>query len=608
VSVADGVQVVSTGKSISCQDLISTQVHLVDSGSEVYVWIGKTSPLEDRKVAMATASTYLKDAARPAWTPISRLIETGETPVFKNIFSKWDRVGAEPARPTKTVPQVGASVAKVVAEEKVDVTSLYTRKREAQHMVDDGTGALQVWRVENFKKVEVPKEQYGQFYSGDSYVMLYTYKKGTRPQYIIYFWQGRFSSADEKGASALLAKDLDDEMHGEPTQVRVTQGKEPDHFCLLFRGRMVVHAGGVDSAFKKAGTSVAKAEPSEESSGQMAAAAAAAGDEARPSLYHVRGTTPLNTRAIQVDAQAASLNSGDSFVLNLGSQQYVWYGKYATSDEKATAKTVASMLAQPPSLVEMEEGQEPQEFWEALGGVGEYTSVQPVDDAPFDPRLLHCTNASGSFKIEEVFNFSQEDLISDDIMILDVFTEVYVWVGKDSNKAEKDMAFRAALDYVANAPDGRDKDTPIYRLEEGNEPRSFTACFIDWKEQEASFEDPYQKRLAQLKAAKGADASAAAAAASGAPAAAAAASDSKAPPLMSRVSILDIGFADAKSVSYTMAQLQDKANPPANIDVLKKELYLSDAEFQAVFKMNKADFAKLQGWKQQQEKKKVNLF
>jgi hypothetical protein len=78
---------------------------------------------------------------------------------------------------------------------------------------------------------------------------------------------------------------------------------------------------------------------------------------------------------------------------------------------------------------------------------------------------------------------------------------------------------------------------------------------------------------AQLKAAKGADGSAAAAAASGAPAAAAAASDSKAPPLMSRVSILDIGFADAKSVSYTLAQLQDKANPPANIDVLKKELY-----------------------------------
>jgi hypothetical protein len=48
---------------------------------------------------------------------------------------------------------------------------------------------------------------------------------------------------------ALLAKDLDDEMHGEPTQVRVTQGKEPDHFCLLFRGRMVVHTGGVDSAY-----------------------------------------------------------------------------------------------------------------------------------------------------------------------------------------------------------------------------------------------------------------------------------------------------------------------------------------------------------------------
>jgi len=31
-------------------------------------------------------------------------------------------------------------------------------------------------------------------------------------EYIIYFWQGRESSQDEKGASAILATQLDDEV------------------------------------------------------------------------------------------------------------------------------------------------------------------------------------------------------------------------------------------------------------------------------------------------------------------------------------------------------------------------------------------------------------
>ena len=40
-----------------------------------------------------------------------------------------------------------------------------------------------------------------------------------REEYIIYMWQGRDSTADEKGSSALLAKDLDDPLHGSPVQV-----------------------------------------------------------------------------------------------------------------------------------------------------------------------------------------------------------------------------------------------------------------------------------------------------------------------------------------------------------------------------------------------------
>jgi hypothetical protein len=49
------------------------------------------------------------------------------------------------------------------------------------------------------------------FFGGDSYILLYSYTKpGSRSEeHIIYFWLGNDSSADEKGAAALLTVKLD---------------------------------------------------------------------------------------------------------------------------------------------------------------------------------------------------------------------------------------------------------------------------------------------------------------------------------------------------------------------------------------------------------------
>ena len=116
--------------------------------------------------------------------------------------------------------------------------------------MDDGTGKLDIWRIENFEMVPLEKGLYGQFFGGDSYVILYTYMLNNKESYIIYFWQGQESSQDEKASAALHAVNLDDKYGGAPVQVRVVQNKEPDHFLLVFKGRMIVHAGGKASGFK----------------------------------------------------------------------------------------------------------------------------------------------------------------------------------------------------------------------------------------------------------------------------------------------------------------------------------------------------------------------
>ena len=146
-------------------------------------------------------------------------------------------------------------------------------------MVDDGSGKVEVWRIEDFADVVVPLNMHGQFFAGDSYIVQYTYFEGNKESYILYFWLGSKSSQDEKGAAALLTKTKDDALGGAATQVRVVQGQEPSHFVRLFKGHMVVHAGGKASGFSG-------------SDGDYY-------DTDGVSLFHVKGSDEFSTSAAQ---------------------------------------------------------------------------------------------------------------------------------------------------------------------------------------------------------------------------------------------------------------------------------------------------------------------
>jgi len=361
----------------------------------------------------------------------------------------------------------------------------------------------------------------------------------------------------------LLTVQMDDELTAQgkdPTQVRVVMGKEPNHFLCLFKGRMVVHAGGMASAFKNRNEGDSY-------------------DTDGVALYHIKGTNDLNVRAVQVEEKALSLNSGDVFILLNPSTEFIWYGNGANPEERVTGKAIADRLVGDRSQLEFSEGEETKEFWSTLGGKTEYPTSKVLEEGAREPRLYSMSNVTGDFVVEEIFNFNQDDLTNDDVFMLDTFNEVWVWVGSDANTREKTMAFQAAIDFVQNAPDGRDKDTPILKVEPGREPPMFTSHFFGWDDTKFCSGDPY---LEKLKALKG-------------------------EAVVERItSALDVMGFKPTTEKFSYEDLKHKRID--KIDPTKRHEYLSDDDFYTVFGMSLPEFDACPGWKQKQLKQQKKLF
>lgn len=55
-------------------------------------------------------------------------------------------------------------------------------------LIDDGTGSLTIWRIKQSHIVEIPKERHGYFFSGDCYIILYTYQTSSEQKHLLYCW------------------------------------------------------------------------------------------------------------------------------------------------------------------------------------------------------------------------------------------------------------------------------------------------------------------------------------------------------------------------------------------------------------------------------------
>jgi hypothetical protein len=73
-------------------------------------------------------------------------------------------------------------------------------------------------------------------------------------------------------------------------------------------------------------------------------------------------------------------------------------------------------------------------------------------------------------------------MMNDDIMLLDAYNTIFVWIGNRSNDFEKRGAYKSAAKYIQSVNDERDKEhVQIVEVEAGKEPPAFKVHFPEWR-------------------------------------------------------------------------------------------------------------------------------
>ncbi|XP_078234726.1 supervillin isoform X22 [Pogona vitticeps] len=632
------------GKMPKCTLLNSKEVLVFDFGSEVYVWHGKEVTLPQRKVAFQLAKHLWngtfdyancdinpldpgecnpliprKGQGRPDWAIFGRLTEHNETILFKEKFLDWTELKKPAEKNVSESPQKEETKSEA---KPYDIMRMVPLPETTVGTVLDGmnigrgygliegddgrqfeiiTVSVDVWHILEFDYSRLPKQSIGQFHEGDTYVVKWKYLVSTsvgsrqkgdlqtrvvgKEKCVYFFWQGRHSTVSEKGTSALMTVELDEERGA---QVQVLQGKEPPCFLQCFQGGMIVHSG--------------RREEEEENT------------QSDWRLYCVRGEVPVEGNLLEVACHCSSLRSRTSMiVLNISKALiYLWHGCKAQPHTKEVGRTAANKIKEQCPLEaglhssskvtihECDEGSEALGFWDALGRRDRKAydcMLQDPGKFNFTPRLFILSSSSGEFSATEyvypardpsVVNsmpFLQEDLYTAPqpaLFLVDNHHEVYLWQGwwPVENKIAGSARIRwasdrkCAMETVLQYCKGKNVKKPpkSYLIHAGLEPLTFTNMFPSWEHREDIAE------ITEMDA----EAS-------------------------NQIILVEDVLAKLCKKLYPLSDLL--ARPlPEGVDPLNLEIYLSEEDFESALQMTREEYNALPSWKQVNLKKAKGLF
>ncbi|XP_076985927.1 villin-like protein isoform X2 [Tamandua tetradactyla] len=647
------------------QDLLQEEVcHILDQGGfKIYVWLGRLSSLQEKKAAFTRAAGFIQAKGYPNYTNVEVVNDGAEPVAFKQLFRTWtpEQDKSKKACGTGKLMQVQLNVAKLHNQPELAAQL---------RMVDDGFGKVEVWCIQDLCRQPVDPKHHAQLCSGNCYLVLYTYQKLGHVQYLLYLWQGQQATPDKIRTLSSHAKELDLLHHGALVQEHVNMGSEPPHFLAIFQGQLVVfQPPELGTAQEHRQGSWIKGKPSLGSHNSLSTSKAGEpcpdlsfrksltpyprlhtqGPEGGPGpngkgqpatrLFHVQGTESHNTKTTEVPARASSLNSSDIFLLITDSICYLWFGKGCSGDQREMARTVTTAISKKNKETVLE-GQEPLCFWEALGGRAPYPSNKrlPEEVSSFQPRLFECSSQEGCLVLTEMMFFSQEDLDKYDIMLLDTWEEIFLWLGEAASEW-KEEAVAWGREYLRTHPAGRNPAMPIVLVKQGHEPPTFTGWFQAWDPYKWTNSQSYAEEVegsmgevsamsritaevnhfqlshwpadgrtgpVALQALKGSQESSEneleLGPKVGSSSTSTSTSTSTSSCYSSTSSVINGGLPREQLMHQAAEDL------PEGVDPARKEFYLSDSDFQDIFGKSKEKFYSMAKWKQQQEKKQLGFF
>ncbi|XP_073269099.1 villin-4-like isoform X2 [Primulina huaijiensis] len=479
--IENGEAVPVEADSLIRELLDSYKCYLVDCGTEAFVWMGRNTSLTARKAARKTVDEVLHGLDRSECLIIG-VIEGFETVLFRSKFDLW------PHSNNVSVTEEGrGKVAALLNCQGVNVKGLLKSEspKEDHELYIDCTGDLQVWRVNGENKCFLPASDQSKFYSGDCYIFHYSYPGKEKEDHLIGTWFGKQSvEVDREGAASQTSK-MVESMKFLPTQARIYEGNEPIQFFAIFQS-FIVFKGGLSEAFKN---HMAKNELPDNTFAEDGLA-----------LFRVQGNGPDNMQAIQVEPVASSLNSSYCYILLSGSFVFTWSGSITSPEDRELVERLLDLIKPNMQPKLQKEGTESEQFWDLLGGKLEYSSQKIAREAETDPHLFSCTLLSEDVEVTEIYNFNQDDLMTEDIFILDCHSDIYVWVGQQVQSKKKMNPLNIGEKFLERdfLLEKLSLQTPIYIITEGSEPTFFTR-FFSWDSTKSMMHgDSFQRKLSVL--------------------------------------------------------------------------------------------------------------
>lgn len=465
------------------RELLDTnKCYILDCGLEVFVWMGRNTSLDERKSASGAAEELVHGADRPK-SHIIRVIEGFETVMFRSKFESW------PLTTDVAVSEDGrGKVAALLRRQGVNVKGLLKAapaKEEPQPYIDV-TGNLQVWRVDGQEKFLLQASDQSKLYSGDCYIFQYSYPGEDKEEYLIGTWFGKKSVEEERASAISLASKMVESLKFLPAQARIYEGNEPIQFFSIFQS-FIVFKGGLSTGYKNY---IAEKELPDETYSENGIA-----------LFRVQGSGPDNMQAIQVEPVASSLNSSYCYILQNDSSIFTWSGNLTSSDDQELVERQLDLIKPNVQSKTQKEGSESEQFWDLLGGKSEYPSQKIGREAESDPHLFSCIFSKGNLKVTEIYNFTQDDLMTEDIFILDCHSEIFVWVGQQVDTKNKMHALTIGEKFLENdfMLEKLSHEAPIFIVMEGSEPPFFTRFFAWDSAKSAMHGNSFQRKLSIVK-------------------------------------------------------------------------------------------------------------